>query len=85
MNVLRALAENHAHPKGWLGKVVGWRLSIVNRAANDWVVGLLDLTPTDHVLEIGFGPGVGIQRVAAIANAGFVAGVDSSEVMLQAA
>jgi len=82
---LRAFAENHAHPKGWLGKLVGWRLSIVNRAANDWVVSLLELKPTDCVLEIGFGPGVGIQKVAAIARAGFVAGVDSSEVMLRAA
>ncbi len=85
MGIMRAFAENHAHPRGWLGRLVGWRLSIINRAANDWVVGLLDLKPTDRVLEIGFGPGVGIQAAAAIASAGFVAGVESSDVMLRAA
>ncbi len=85
MNVLRAFAENHAHPSGWLGKVVAWRLARVNRAANDWTLGLLQVQPADHVLEIGFGPGLGVARAAALASNGFVAGVESSRVMLDAA
>ncbi len=85
MSILRKFAENHAHPKGWMGKLVGWRLSIVNRVPNDWTIGLLNLKPTDHVLEIGFGPGLGIQKTAAVVSAGFVAGVETSDVMLQAA
>jgi ubiquinone/menaquinone biosynthesis C-methylase UbiE len=56
-----------------------------NRDANYWTVGLLDIKPTDHVLEIGFGPGLAIQKVAAIVSKGLVAGVDSSETMLKLA
>jgi hypothetical protein len=33
-----------------------------------WTVGLLDVQPTDQVLEIGFGPGVAIAAVAARAT-----------------
>ncbi len=85
MNVLRAFAENHAHPRGWLGKLVAWRLARVNGAANAWTLGLLDIQPTDRVLEIGFGPGLGIASAAALAHQGSVAGIESSDVMLEAA
>ncbi len=37
------------------------------------------------MLEIGFGPGLGVQRLAALVPQGQVAGVDSSPVMLEAA
>lgn len=39
----------------------------------------------DHVLEIGFGPGHGIRRVAQLAGQGRIAGVDFSGVMLEQA
>jgi ubiquinone/menaquinone biosynthesis C-methylase UbiE len=50
-----------------------------------WTVALLDLQPTDHVLEIGFGPGIGIQHAVAQATAGVVAGVDYSPAMVRMA
>lgn len=85
MNIMRAFAENHAHPRGLLGRLVGFRLARVNREPNDWTLSLLDLQPTDHVLEVGFGPGLGVQQAAAIVSAGRVAGVDPSEAMLKMA
>ena len=46
---------------------------------------LLDIQPSDRVLEIGFGPGVAIELASRMATSGFVAGVDHSEVMLRQA
>ena len=38
--------------------LAAWHMIHDNRDANYWTVGLLDIKPTDHVLEIGFGPGL---------------------------
>jgi ubiquinone/menaquinone biosynthesis C-methylase UbiE len=43
---------------------------------------LLDIQPSDQVLEIGFGPGQAIQEVAKLAPNGFVAGIDLSDTMV---
>lgn len=43
---------------------------------------MLDIQPSDQVLEIGFGPGQAIQEVAKITPNGFVAGIDLSDVMV---
>jgi len=50
-----------------------------------WTVSLLDIQPEHHVLEIGFGPGVSTHYAAEKATKGFVAGIDHSETMVQAA
>src|SRR5437899_803867 len=43
------------------------------------------MQPNDRVLEVGFGPGVGIQLLARSAPAGYVAGVDPSKEMVDQA
>ena len=35
-----------------------------NQKCAAWVIALLDIQPHDRVLEVGFGPGVGIQLLA---------------------
>ena len=57
------------------------RASNVQR--NLWAVSLLDIGPTDRVLEIGFGPGIAIREAASRALNGIVCGVDHSEVMVE--
>jgi len=52
------------------------------RQNNEWAVSKLAVQPRDAVLEIGFGPGVAIQRLAEMATQGFIAGVDPSDVMV---
>jgi ubiquinone/menaquinone biosynthesis C-methylase UbiE len=47
------------------------------------VISLLDVKPSEEVLEVGFGPGVGIQLLAKSARR--VAGVDCSSEMVQQA
>jgi len=66
--------------------VTGWVFAHrpSNRQRNRWVVSLLDVRPTDRVLEIGFGPGVAIAELAR-AGAGHVYGIDHSDVMLRQA
>jgi ubiquinone/menaquinone biosynthesis C-methylase UbiE len=53
-----------------------------NRKCAAWVIDLLDVQPRDKVLEVGFGPGVGIQLLISSASAGYVAGVDPSKEMV---
>jgi ubiquinone/menaquinone biosynthesis C-methylase UbiE len=72
-------------PTGLSGRVAGWimanRPSNVQR--NRWTVDLLNLEPSDHVLEIGFGPGLAIQQVARLVPRGHVVGVDHSPLMVK--
>ncbi|HEX3786474.1 MAG TPA: methyltransferase domain-containing protein [Pseudonocardiaceae bacterium] len=77
------LAQFH-QPTGAVGHVVGWimgrRSSNVRRSG--WAVRLLDVQPTDSVIELGCGPGVAVAALAARAVRGSVVGVDHSQVMI---
>jgi ubiquinone/menaquinone biosynthesis C-methylase UbiE len=83
--VIKNIHSQFAHPEGWVGRLVGMILAWKNRKRNAWAISLLDIQPNDHVLEIGFGPGQAIQEVAKLTPAGFVAGIDLSEVMVSQA
>jgi SAM-dependent methyltransferase len=72
-------------PKGVLGKLGGVIMAWTNRAIAARVVELLNIQPSDRVLEVGFGPGVGIQLIAEKATSGEVAGIDCSEEMVEQA
>jgi ubiquinone/menaquinone biosynthesis C-methylase UbiE len=82
--LLRFLFKQFACPTGWLGTIAGSFMA-KNAYDDEWVVQLLDVQPTDHVLEVGFGPGLAIGLLSQKATAGVVAGVDPSEVMLRQA
>ena len=53
------------------------------KRAAAWVVELLEIGHDESVLEVGFGPGVVIQRLSK--RAGHVAGIDPSQEMVQQA
>jgi SAM-dependent methyltransferase len=80
--VLASLVRQFGHPRGNAGRVAGWVMAHrrSNRERNAWVVGLLDVRPTERVLEVGFGPGLAIAGLAR--RAGHVYGIDRSEVMV---
>ncbi|MEO3890005.1 methyltransferase domain-containing protein [Nonomuraea sp. B5E05] len=84
---IRTLAGQAHRPRGIAGRAVGWMFAHrpSNRRRNVWAVSLLDVRPTDRVLEIGFGPGVAIAALAARATRGHVFGVDHSQVMVRQA
>lgn len=83
--MINTLTSQFGNPTGLLGSLVGSVMAYENRQRNLWAVSLLDIQPSDHLLEIGFGPGLAIQQIALSATTGFVAGVDQSEVMLRQA
>lgn len=70
-------------PRGLYGHVLGLQFAFrpSNRKRNIWAVSVMDVQPSDQVLEIGFGPGVAIKELARRATAGQVFGIDRSEVM----
>jgi ubiquinone/menaquinone biosynthesis C-methylase UbiE len=73
------------YPRGWLGWLVGQLMAVKNEPRSLWVLSQLKLRPSDRVLEIGFGPGADIRRVAARLPAGSVMGIDHSETMVRQA
>ena len=86
MSVLKStLMRMFGRPTGTLGKLGGIIMARVNAPFARCVIRLLDVQPRDKVLEIGFGPGVGIQLLAKSAPEGRVAGVDCSKEMVEQA
>lgn len=85
--VKRHLYDQFRRPRGPLGRIAGRIMS--NRSSNiersRWTVDLLDLAPTARVLEIGYGPGLGLQAALAAAPEGTVVGLDHSSTMCSAA
>jgi SAM-dependent methyltransferase len=56
-----------------------------NVRRNRWVVSLLDVQPSDRILEVGIGPGVAVAALTDRARNGVVFGVDHSDVMVRIA
>ncbi|WP_420968330.1 class I SAM-dependent methyltransferase [Bradyrhizobium sp. B120] len=56
-----------------------------NADCGAWVTDLLEVEPDENVLEVGFGPGVVIQRLSKLVPAGRVAGIDASQEMVEQA
>jgi ubiquinone/menaquinone biosynthesis C-methylase UbiE len=83
--IARLVAGKYRRPTGFLGRLVGNVMARGNEHEARWTVLLLNIQPDQHILEIGFGPGVAIQYAAQKAVHGLVAGVDYSETMVQVA
>ena len=64
--------------------MAGWIMSVrpSNVARSRQAVEMLDVQPTERVLELGCGPGVAVAALAARATRGLVVGVDHSAVMV---
>ncbi len=79
------IARQSRCPSGLLGWLIGRIMEGETAPENDAVVERLALRPEDAVLEVGFGPGRTLQRVAELVTRGRVAGVDPSDDMVAAA
>jgi SAM-dependent methyltransferase len=83
--VRRILMRMFGRPRGVLGRLGGLIMARANAGFGGRAAGLLGVQPRDNVLEVGFGPGVAIERLARLAAAGRVAGVDPSRAMVRQA
>lgn len=83
----RHLVAQFRRPSGLLGRLAGWVMShrASNVERNRESVRLLDIQPTDRVLELGFGPGLAIAAAAERATSGHVHGLDHSATMVRMA
>ena len=83
MSVTSAIVGQFRCPRGPLGAIAGWIMANrpSNRERNRWGVTLLGLEPTDRVLEIGCGPGLALQLIAARVADGLTIGLDHSPQM----
>jgi ubiquinone/menaquinone biosynthesis C-methylase UbiE len=86
--VIAAVVGQFGHPRGAAGRVAGWVMARrpSNRQRNRWAASLLDVRPSDRVLEIGFGPGLAIAELSRrVGPSGHVYGIDRSALMLRQA
>ncbi|MFI6907158.1 class I SAM-dependent methyltransferase [Nonomuraea sp. NPDC050394] len=83
--LITAIIGQFHRPHGAGGHLAGWIMAhrASNRRRNQWTVSLLDVRPTDHILEIGFGPGLAIAHLTRHATHGTIYGIDHSAVMLR--
>lgn len=79
------LDDMFAHPRGLAGRLGGAIMAHTTAARNAWIINQMNIQPTDHILEVGFGPGAALRALAALTMDGSVTGVDSSPLMVQQA
>jgi ubiquinone/menaquinone biosynthesis C-methylase UbiE len=79
------LSAQYRRPSGILGVWVSRQMARDHQRENLWTIGLLEVLPADHILEIGFGSGFAIDRIAGMLTNGKIAGVDFSPTMVKAA
>jgi len=87
MNIGKNISSQFGKLSGLLGRLAGFIMT--NRASNiernEWGISLLSINPFDIVLEIGFGPGLAINKISKILTDGIVYGIDHSPLMLEQA
>ncbi|SHF43341.1 class I SAM-dependent methyltransferase [Streptoalloteichus hindustanus] len=81
--LLRILDPFFGRPTGLRGRLGGAVMARSNAASERHLVALAAPRPTDSVLVVGPGPGVGLAEVARVTNRGHVVGVDPSPEMLR--
>jgi len=86
-SIRRFLRSQFGCPTGVCGMIAGKIMAYTpsNQDRIRWTISLLNIKPDDRLLEIGFGPGLGIELASKITPKGFVAGIDHSEVMVRQA
>ena len=83
MSMRSLIVSQFKHPRGLLGRLVGWILAGrgSNLVRNRWTVDLIDPTSGEMVLEVGCGPGVALELCLSRASVKAV-GVDHSKLMI---
>jgi ubiquinone/menaquinone biosynthesis C-methylase UbiE len=79
------LAQQFRRPSGMFGFYACNYMLKNNRQKIEWTVKLCDIREDSVVLEIGFGPGIGIEIASSSASKGKVYGLDFSRSMLRRA
>jgi SAM-dependent methyltransferase len=79
------LTRQFAMPRGLGGRLVGGLMAVANAAQVKAVIAGVAPVTGEHILEIGFGPGIGLVELARAAPELRVEGIDPSSAMVAAA
>ena len=78
-------ARQLRHPAGIFSGNVARMMNRINAGINKMTIQLLEIKPSDRVLEIGFGGGSALEEVAGLLQNGLVCGIEISDAMLKRA
>lgn len=84
-NYAQRTAEQMRCPTGFSGMIAASLMKKQNTAGEKWTVQQMGIIASDHILEIGFGHGVGLREALHIAKKGLVEGIDISPQMIKVA
>ncbi len=79
--MLRSLGMQLRKPSGFFGKIVSAMMIKWNRNRYEILINDLKIQPNDKLLEIGYGPGLGINLISKEHKSCQVYGIDFSELM----
>ena len=79
------LDRQHQSPSGLVGQFIAERMVRQHAPETHWSIALLNLQPTDRILEIGFGAGRALALAVEQAHHGRITGMDLSPTMIRAA
>jgi SAM-dependent methyltransferase len=85
MSLKSLLQKQFKRPSGTLGRLEGWLMAVSNRELSDWTVEKINADGTERILEVGYGPGITLKKIADRLSTGVIAGIDYSEVMYRMA
>lgn len=78
--MLRQIGNQFRKPSGFLGRIISFLMKKGNVHAYLKIIPLLNIKKGDHILEIGYGHGIGIEMISKNHDC-IVTGVDFSELM----
>lgn len=81
MDILRKIGLQFKRPRGVFGRIISDLMIIGNRSAYENMIKYLTIKSDDKILEIGYGPGIGINLISKKYTSGEIYGVDFSELM----
>lgn len=79
------IASQFGNPRGLVGKWIGWLMTVKNNERIDWTLAHLGVNPGDQLIEIGYGPGVAIEKLIQSTPQIQITGIDHSETMFEQA
>src|SRR5690348_9970871 len=71
-------------PSGPMGRRVVATMNVTHSALTDWGLAHVHVQAADTILDVGCGGGRTVQKLAALAPAGHVAGIDYSDASVEA-
>ncbi|MFC0190231.1 class I SAM-dependent methyltransferase [Fictibacillus aquaticus] len=63
MGIRKYIFHKFEKPTGVIGKIAGRYMAVENKSLNKWTASLLDIRDGDKLVEVGYGPGKGIEYI----------------------